>query len=144
MRTRAFISATALAASSLLTGCGGDHGAGASVGCLELGRAVLDEIADGLVVKADVVGGWAVELPLDEQKYGFEWVAAVKVSDKNGDQTTVLGLDNPKDPRLIANVDAMSEVYFQWGGAAQKGSPMATYQRDLDLSDASKTAQDCL
>jgi hypothetical protein len=143
MKPRGLVAAGLLAAAGLLTGCGADR-PNVTVACMRLGRPVLDEIADGLVVDAAVARAQAVELPLDQQRYGFQWVAAVELRGKGGDRTAVLGLDNPKDPRRITNAGPTATASFAWGGASQQGSAMATYQQDLYRSDASRTAQDCL
>src|SRR3954452_20476688 len=92
---RLFSTAIAALLVSGLGACGGGDDEATS-DCVQLSQASLDAISHGLKFSgAEVTKGQAVELAEDEKEMGIEYVAAVGVTDRDGEETvTYLGLDS--------------------------------------------------
>jgi hypothetical protein len=117
-----------------------------STNCVQLSPKVLNQISEGLIYsQTKIVDGAAVPLPDDEQQFGIEYVAALEVDNGSSTETVFLGLGAPQGsigPIIVG--DNVARVFFDWGTAAQEGSPMRDYQDTLFLTDAADEAKECL
>jgi len=71
---------------------GGDEATG---DCVKLKRSFLNQIDDGLIIKAKSTDGQAVELADDQKDLGVEYVAAVNVESPTANKSSSLASARP-------------------------------------------------
>lgn len=111
--------------------------------CKPLKKSQLKAIAEGLTSKTyHLAEGATLPLPKDSQAFGMRKIVAVRVVGAGDDGAVLLAMG--KDVGPITVVGEVSRLYFDWGAAARKGSPMYDYQDELLTSNAAQEVSDCV
>lgn len=113
--------------------------------CIELDKAAIKAIAEGLTKKATIVRGYAVKRPASQVDFNLRYIAALEIKDASGKSTAMLAMGGPKagDGPLVA-ADNFAQLYLNWGSAAKDGSPIKKAADSAWLSEAGNEAKGCL
>ena len=125
----------------LLGGCG----PGGNSDCIPLSEEKLSDIGEGLKLDAELLEGYAVALPEEDQAIGVKYAAAIDLDSDGDSALVVLGISDPEPVSGVTiAADDVARMYFTWGEATEEGSPAAEFRDWLKASDHARTAKKCI